>query len=88
MVELKRKLGGTLSAGQKSVAPGDREALLGLLVALGGESDREALLGLLVALGGESDREAAHVLIDKALLQYIGDLEITYLVESQERWYA
>ena len=72
MVELKRKLGGTLSAGQKSVAPGDREALLGLLV----------------ALGGESDREAAHVLIDKALLQYIGDLEITYLVESQERWYA
>ena len=72
MVELKRKLGGTLSAGQKSVAPGDREALLGLLV----------------ALGGESDREAAHALIDKALLQYIGDLEITYLVESQERWYA
>ena len=72
MVELKRSHGGILGAVQKSVAPGDRAALLGVLV----------------ALGGESDREAAHALIDKALLQYIGDLEITYLVESQERWYA
>jgi hypothetical protein len=72
MVELKRSHGGILGAVQKSVAPGDRAALLGLLG----------------ALGEELDTEATHELLDEALLQYIGDAEIREAVESQERWYA
>jgi hypothetical protein len=71
MVELKRNEYRILAEKQAPVSQGDREALLGLLK----------------ALNEEDEVPAVHLLADKALLEYIGDMEITYLVESQERWY-
>lgn len=34
------------------------------------------------------DKEATHMEIDKALLEYIDDKEITDLFNSIEKWYA
>ena len=52
------------------------------------EEAREALLALLLDLGGPTDPEGAHLDADRALLEYIGDPEISAAFEAIEKWYA
>lgn len=50
--------------------------------------NREWLLKRLKELQEDHDTENAHILADRALLQYIGDSKIKKEFENIHKWYA
>jgi hypothetical protein len=50
--------------------------------------NRQALLDVLRGCSYDGDPENAHFEADKALLEFIGDEEVTKLYERITRWYA
>lgn len=52
------------------------------------KGDKKALLKCLRSLKIERDIEKAHSEAERALLEYIGDEEITKAYEDLDKWYA
>ena len=49
---------------------------------------REELLMRLAECARNPDREVAHIEADEAVLEYVGDADVTAAFDAFEKWYA